>query len=150
MLDRFEQFTAAISAINRCIQKLERDEMEKYGYKGAVVQYLVVLSAHPEGLTAAELSERSDRDKAAVSRIVSEMIEKGLVCRRGSEDKTYKARLQLTEDGKKAAGFVAGRARAAVEVAGRELSDENRVVFYAALSSIAKNLEELCRDGIPD
>ena len=38
MLDRFEQFTAAISAINRCIQKLERDEMEKYGYKGAVVQ----------------------------------------------------------------------------------------------------------------
>ena len=78
------------------------------------------------------------------------MIEKGLVCRRGSEDKTYKARLQLTEDGKRAADFVAGRARAAVEVAGRELSDENRVVFYAALSSIAKNLEELCRDGIPD
>ena len=33
MLDRFEQFTAAISAINRCVQKLERDEMEKYGYK---------------------------------------------------------------------------------------------------------------------
>ena len=150
MLNRFEQFTATISTINRCIQKLERDEMEKHGFKGAIVQYLVVLSAHPEGLTAAELAERSDRDKAAVSRIVSEMTEKGLICRQGSKDKTYKARLQLTEDGKKAADFVSARARAAVEAAGRELSDEDRAIFYAALGSIAKNLEELCRDGIPN
>lgn len=149
MLDRFEQFTAAISTINRCIQKLEREEMEKYGYKGAFAQYLVVLAAHPEGLTSGELTEHSDRDKAAVSRIVAEMTEKGLLCR-SSEDKTYKARLQLTDDGKKAADFVASRAKAAVEAVGRELSDENRAVFYSALGSIAKNLEQLCRDGIPE
>lgn len=150
MLERFEQFTSAISAINRCVQKLERDEMEKYGYKGAFAQYLMVLSAHPEGLTAAELSEHSDRDKAAVSRIVSEMTEKGLISRGGSEEKTYKARLRLTEEGKKAADFVAQRAMIAVEAVGRELSNEERLVFYAALGSISRNLEELCRDGIPN
>ena len=150
MLDRFEQFTAAISAINRCIQKLERDEMEKYGHKGAFAQYLMVLAAHPEGLTAAELSEHSDRDKAAVSRIVSEMTEKGLICHVGRDDKKYKARMQLTDDGKKAADFVAGRARAAVEAVGRELSDELRAALYFSLDSISKNLEEICRDGIPN
>lgn len=150
MLNRFEQFTAAVSSINRCIQKLERDEMEKYGYKGAFAQYLVVLAAHPEGLTAGELSEHSDRDKAAVSRIISEMAEKGLICRVGSEDKTYKTRLQLTEDGKKAADFVACRAKAAVEAVGRELSDDVRAALYFSLDSISKKLEELCRDGIPN
>ena len=149
MLDRFEQFTAAISTINRCIQKLERDEMEKYGYKGAYAQYLVVLSAHPEGLTAAQLSEHSDRDKAAVSRIVTEMTEKGLICRK-NEDKAYRARLQLSEEGKKAADFVARRAMSAVEAVGKALSDEDRAVFYAALASISDNLEQLCRDGIPN
>ena len=30
MLDRFEQFSSVVSGINRYIQKLERDEMEKY------------------------------------------------------------------------------------------------------------------------
>ena len=150
MLDRFEQFTAAISAINRCVQKLERDEMEKYGYKGAFAQYLMVLSAHPEGLTAAQLCEHSDRDKAAVSRIVSEMTDKGLLLPRSQQDKSYKALLFLSDEGKKAAEIVASRAQAAVEAVGRELSDSERAVFYMALSSISKNLEELCRNGIPN
>ena len=43
--------------------------LEKYGYKGAFAQYLVVLASHPEGLTSAQLCEQSDRDKAAVSRV---------------------------------------------------------------------------------
>ncbi len=149
MLDRFEQFTASISAINRCVQKLERDEMEKYGYKGAFAQYLMVLSSHPEGLTAAQLCEHSDRDKAAVSRIVSEMIDKGLVFRKG-EEKNYRAKLLLTEEGFCAADFVKSRAKAAVEAVGKELSDSERAVFYIALNSISKNLEELCRNGIPN
>ena len=149
MLDRFEQFTAAISSINRCIQKLERDEMEKYGYKGAFAQYLIVLAAHPQGLSAAELSEHSDRDKAAVSRIVSEMIDKGLVSRDG-EEKSYRSKLLLTEAGMVAADFVKSRAKAAVEAVGGELSDSDRAVFYSSLAVISANLELLCKEGIPE
>ena len=149
MLDRFEQFTASISAISRCVQKLERDEMEKYGCKGAFAQYLMVLSAHPEGLSAAQLSEHSDRDKAAVSRIVAEMSEKGLVQRSGDE-KNYRAKLLLTDEGRNAADFVKSRAKAAVEAVGGELSENDRAVFYSALSLISSNLEQLCKEGIPE
>ena len=148
MLDRFEQFTAAISSINRCIQKLERDEMEKYGYKGAFAQYLVVLAAHPQGLTAAQLCEHSDRDKAAVSRIVSEMAEKGLLIK--PDDKGYRSPLYLSDEGKKAAEFVCSRAKAAVFAVGSQLSDEDRAVMYKALSSVSGRLEQLCTDGIPE
>ena len=146
MLDRFEQFTVSISAINRCVQKLERDEMEKYGYKGAFAQYLMVLSAHKEGLSAAQLCEHSDRDKAAVSRIVSEMTEKGLILPRENN----RALLFLSDEGKKAADFVKSRAKMAVEAVGGELSEKDRAIFYSALSTISKNLEQLCLDGIPE
>lgn len=147
MLDRFEQFSAAISAIYRDIQKIEKDEMDRLGYKGAFAQYLVLLCRHPDGLTAAEICELCDRDKAAVSRVMAEMEEKGLVTRTGS---AYRAKLALTELGQDAADFVACRAEIAVLEAGKGLSDRDRIIFYDALSRIATNLHTLSEDGLPE
>ena len=76
MIHRFAQFCYIISAANRAIVKIERDEMEARGYKGPFAQYLVVLCNYPDGLTSAQLSEVCDRDKAAVSRAVAEMEER--------------------------------------------------------------------------
>ncbi len=147
MLERFEQFSAAISAIYRDIQKIEKDEMDRLGYKGAFAQYLVLLRRNPEGLTAAEICELCDRDKAAVSRVMAEMEEKGLVVRFGS---AYRARLALTELGLDAADFVACRAQVAVLEAGKGLSDRDRVIFYEALSRVASNLQALSQQGLPE
>lgn len=147
MLERFEQFSAAISAIYRDIQKIEKDEMDRLGYKGAFAQYLVLLRRYPEGLTAAEICELCDRDKAAVSRVMAEMEDKGLVTRTGS---AYRAKLILTELGLDAADFVACRAQVAVFEAGKGLSDRDRVIFYEALSRIASNLQALSQQGLPE
>lgn len=147
MLDRFEQFSAAISAIYRDIQRIEKDEMDRLGYKGAFAQYLVLLRRFPDGLTAAEICELCDRDKAAVSRVMSEMEEKGLVGRTGS---AYRAKLALTPLGLDAADFVACRAEVAVLEAGKGLSDRDRTIFYGALSRIAANLHELSEQGLPE
>ena len=126
MLNRFEQFSFVISGINRYIQKLERDEMVKYGYKGAFAQYLVVLTRYPDGLTAAQLCEVCDRDKAAVSRITAEMEEKGLILREKDNDNRYRARLKLTPEGHKAADHVCRKARVAVAAVGDQLTEEER------------------------
>ena len=77
MLSRFEQFSAAIFCIHRDVQKIERDEMEAYGLKGAFAQYLLAIRRYPQGLTAARLSEVCGKDKAAVSRALAEMERKG-------------------------------------------------------------------------
>ena len=79
MISCFEQFLYIISKIHRQIQKIERTEMVKHGYKGAFAQYLATLRRYEEGLTSSELCEICDKDKAAVSRIIAEMEEKGLV-----------------------------------------------------------------------
>lgn len=149
MMDRFEQFTSAISVITRYIQKLERDEMEKHGLRGAFAQYLLVMNRHPEGITAATVCELCDKDKAAVSRILTEMEAKGLIVRE-SAGSAYRAQLVLTEAGKEAAEFVRRRASIAVELAGEGIADENRKQFYSTLNLIASNLQTICREGIPE
>ena len=149
MLERFEQFTSAISAIYRDVQKIERDEMEKLELRGAFAQYLLAISRHPEGITAAALCEVCDKDKAAVSRIITEMEAKGLLEKDYDGTSQYRSKLRLTEQGRQTAAFVRERASAAVELAGAGLTDEDRKVFYSALERISDNLQQICREGIP-
>ena len=150
MVSRFEQFTGLISAGNRFVQKIERDEMEKYGLKGAYAQYLLAMTRYPDGITATELCEVCDRDKAAVSRILSELESKELIRRVNPGESQYRSRLALTEAGLEAANFVERRATIAVELAGRGLSESDRQIFYSALERITSNLNELCQNGLPD
>ena len=149
MLDRYEQFSFIVSVINRQIQKLERDEMVKHGYKGAFAQYLMIMRHHPEGVTAAQLCELCDKDKAAVSRVTNEMLEKKLVVRSNLNDTLYRAKLTLTEEGRRIADFISQRAMAAVEAVGNELTDEERKQFYSTLDFIALRLQSISKDGIP-
>lgn len=146
MVDRFRLFSASIAAIHRDVQKIERDEMEQYGLKGSFAQYLVLLIQYPEGIPAARLTELSGNDKAAVSRTVAEMEEMGLICKKA--EKTYRAPLTLTEEGRKAAEFVCRRAEEAVALAGGGLTDETRAVFYEALGQIAQRLHTVSTKGL--
>lgn len=148
MLSRYEQFASAISGIHRCIQKIQREEMERNGYKGVFAQYLTVLCRCPDGLTCAQLSELCDRDKAAVSRTVAEMEEKSLVIRSG--ESAYRARVMLTDEGRRAASYVFERAQTAVEAGGRGMTEEERQIFYSVLDLIARNLESVCQNGLPE
>lgn len=150
MLSRFEQFTSSISAINRYVQKIERDEMEKYGLKGAYAQYLLAMERYPAGITAAELSEICDKDKAAVSRAVTDLEKKGLLIRETVTDNMYRALLKLTEGGHEAAKFVKERAVLAVEMAGEGLSEHDRKIMYLSLTKISQKIQMISKEGIPE
>ena len=149
MLERFEQFSYYISNIYQTIQKIERDEMVKYGLKGPYAQYLAAMRRFPDGVTAAQLCGICEKDKAAVSRALAEMEARGLLVRRAVQDTAYRARVRLTEKGQQAANYVCQKATAAVELAGRGLSESERAVFYDVLSRIAANLQTVSRTGLP-
>lgn len=149
MLDRFDKFTSAIFSIYRSIQKIQRQEMAKYGLKGAAVQYLLAMARHPEGITAATLCEICDRDKAGVSRILSQMEQQGLITRSGG-DTSYRALLTLTDTGLQAARFVDQKASTAVSLAGRDLTEEQRQILYRTLETLDARLDALSGQGLPD
>lgn len=150
MIERFEQFVSYISAIHRDIQKIERDQMVNYGLKGAYAQYLVAMHRYPEGITAAELCEVCGKDKAAVSRALSEMENKGLIVKQCNHENQYRARLFLTAAGMDAADYVCRKAVAAVQIAGQELDDETRTILYRSLRGIAAQIQKISEDGIPE
>ncbi len=147
MVDRLEKFLFNISEISKYWHKIAADEMGRYGLKGPSATYLTVIYRHEEGVTAPQLCEICGKDKADVSRMMSEMEEKGLIKKEGAN---YRGVFKLTKEGKKAAEFVCERAKVVVGYAGKELEGEKRIIFYEALESIASNLKRISKEGVPE
>ena len=150
MLDRFERFSFAIAEISRCWRKLASDELAKYGLKSPHATYLTTMYKYPDGITVPVLCEVSGKDKSDASRMMSILEEKGLAQKKGVGGSLYRGLWVLTEEGKCAAEQVSLRAGRAVELAGKDLTDETRDIFYQALESITSNLIELSKEGIPE
>lgn len=150
MSDRFEQFSMVISGIYKYVHHIEREEMVKMGYKGSYAECLAALRRYSEGVTSIRLCEICSKDKAAVSRLISEMEEKGLV-EREKNGGNYRSKIMLTEKGREVADFVVERARIAVSaVSEGVMNDTERERFYEILDSIEANLKSVCAEGLPD
>ena len=145
MINRFEHFSLAISEINRYWHKIATEELERYGLKGAHSTYLTAMARYENGITAPQLCELCGKDKADVSRMMNILMKKGLAVKEGG----YNGLFLLTETGKEAAEQVCRRAALAVELAGQDLSEENRAIFHNALDSIAEHLRQISQDGLP-
>jgi DNA-binding MarR family transcriptional regulator len=150
MISKYELFSASVSSLYRDIQRIERRETAKYGMKGPHAQCLLAMSRYPEGITATQICDICEKDKAAVSRTLAELEENGLVLRTARNGSRYRALLTLTEKGKDAARTVNEKAQIAVELAGAGLDDAQREVFYAVLDVIAGNLHTICKEGLKD
>lgn len=144
MIQRFEEFTSNISQAYKSIIKIKSHEMTEYGLKASNVTCLFFLGKHEEGLTATELCSLCMEDKAAVSKSLAVLKEKGYVMQE-EEDKKYKLKYFITEAGKKVydeIGVIIGQVVCKV---GEGLTDEERNVFYKALGIIVSNLDALCK-----
>ena len=150
MLSKYELFSSSVACLYRDIQRIERNEMAKFGLKGPHAQCLLALGRYPEGITAAKLCEICEKDKAAISRTVAELEQEGMVERLTHNGNRYRAMLVLTEPGRKAAEQVAERARIAVESAGGGMNETQRTALYAALHDIADRLQTICSEGLEE
>ena len=150
MISKYAYFSLAMSRIYHDIQRIERTEMEAVGLKGPHAQTLLAMRRYPEGITAVQLCELCDKDKAAISRSVAELEEKGMVRRGQNNGTNYRAPLVLTPQGEAAARAVEEKAILAVEQAGDGLEEGERQVFYRVLALISENLHTICRDGLKE
>ena len=148
MVERYEKFSFIISDIGKNLHKLSTDEMKKFGLRGSWAKYLIALKLHRNGITAGKLCEICDRNKADVSRAMSELESKDMV-KRLEADANYRVRFALTDHGRSIAEKLSERASVAVGCVSR-MTDEERAFFYGALETIAENLESLTVSGIPE
>ncbi len=147
MVERFEHFSLSIFNISRYWNKLTTEEMKKYGLRGSYALYLVIMASHEGKLTAANLSELVERDKADISRAIAAMEEKGLLRRVGD---SYRACLELTAEGMEVAKSLNERATIAIDLASQGVSDEHREIMYHSLDQITENLRAMSKSGLPE
>ena len=150
MIDRFERFSFLISEVSRSWHKIASDEMAKHGLKGPHSVYLITMHRFPDGITAPQLCDLCGKDKSDVSRMMAIMEKKGLVKKEGIHQNLYRGAFKLTPAGMEAAESVMRRASLAVELAGEEVSDENRSIFYGTFEIISNNLREISKNGLPE
>ena len=140
MEERFELFTALITKISRSIKKIKNQEVEEYGLRSPHVSCLYYLYI-TDGLTATELCERCEEDKATVSRSLDYLETNGYILCESKSAKRYKSPLYLTEQGRMVAAKVAAKISRVLDDVSAAMTEEERVAFYRSLAMISDSLE---------
>ncbi|MBR5220953.1 MAG: MarR family transcriptional regulator [Clostridia bacterium] len=140
MEERFELFTALITKISRSIRKIKNQEVEEYGLRSPHVSCLYYLYI-TDGLTATELCERCEEDKATVSRSLDYLETNGYILCESKSAKRYKSPLYLTEQGRMVAAKVAAKISRVLDDVSAAMTEEERVAFYRSLAMISDSLE---------
>ncbi|MGN0813698.1 MAG: MarR family winged helix-turn-helix transcriptional regulator [Candidatus Coproplasma sp.] len=143
MQERFQNFTVLIMKINRSIHRIKTQEMTKYNLKSPHVSCLYYLSKYGS-LTAKELCDVCEEDKAAVSRSVEYLETEGFIVCSSAAQKRYKAAFTLTEKGKAVAEDIAKTIDKIVDFAGAGIDDTDRATLYSCLEKIDLSLSKIC------
>jgi DNA-binding MarR family transcriptional regulator len=139
----FELFSNAVSNLIKSMQFLKSRKMAQYGLKGTTCLCLCQIYESEWGLTAGELSERGEIDKAQVSRCMAELTQKGFVYRENAEGRCYKQRYCLTPAGRRAAEDIVTAIARVQEAVRKDITDEEIEIFYGVLDTLCKNFTAL-------
>lgn len=143
MHQRFRTFTLLNAQISRCLRRIKTEEMADIRLKSGHVSCLHYLyEVGP--MTARELCEICEEDKANISRSMEYLEKNGYISPLPDEKRRYKRRYTLTEKGMEAAVLIDEKIEHMLSRAGKGVSEEDRHIMYASLAKISTNLQRIC------
>ena len=140
MENRFETFTVLVSRISRNIRKLKNQEMSEYNLRSAHVSCLYYLY-DSRGLTATDLCERCDEDKATISRALEYLEAHGYL--EPEAERRYRSPLVLTQKGEETGRIIADKINGILEQISGGLTEAERLDFYRSLAIISDSLDAI-------
>ena len=146
MKERFETFTVLINRISRNIRKIKNQEMADYNLRSSHISCLYYLYMS-DGLTATDLCERCEEDKATISRSLDYLETNGYLTCDSKSAKRYKSPLILTDKGREAAKKIADKIARVLDEISVGLTEEERVAFYRSLSIISDSLDAVAQNN---
>ena len=144
MAERFEVFTVLLNRINRNIKKIKNEEMAKYELRSPHISCLYHLYIS-KGLTAKELCERCEEDKATISRSLDYLEKNGYLVCNCQNKKRYNSPFEMTERGLRAGKRIADKIADVLHEISADISEEDRAVFYRSLNVISENIDKVAR-----
>ena len=145
MKERFETFTVLINKISRNIRKIKNQEMAEYNLRSSHISCLYYLYSS-NGLTATDLCEKCEEDKATISRSLDYLEKNGYITCESKSVKRYKSPLCLTEKGNEAGLRIANKINSVLDKISEILPENERISFYRSLSIISESLEKLSQN----
>lgn len=145
-MDRFATFTVLINRISRNIRKIKNQEMAEYNLKSIHVSCLYYLYIEDK-MTATDLCERCEEDKATISRALDYLETKGYLTCESKSTKRYKSPFILTEEGRDIGKKIADKINGVLDVISTSLTEKERVEFYRSLSIISESLETVSKQN---
>ncbi len=143
MEERFEAFTLLLTNISRSIHKIKTEEMAAFNLKSSHLSCIYYLYKN-QTLTAKELCDICDEDKANISRAIKHLEENGYLACYSKTKKRYQCPLYLTERGIEVGKRISERLAYILDMASFHLCEEDRTAMYRALSLIGENLQSIC------
>ncbi len=146
MEERYQLFTTLITKCARAIKKIKSSEMSEFNLKGLHVSCLYYVYIGNRPLTATELCDICEEDKANISRAIDTLESGEFVVCNSKTQKKYNCPISLTDKGTELAKSVADKIDNIVALASRGVSEEDRRIFYSSLALISNNLDNICKN----
>lgn len=121
--------------------------MSHYGLKGSHAQCILVLF-NSDGLTATDLCMMCDKDKAAISRTVTELESAGYIEKKQNGGGIYRVKFILTKKGEELARELSDVASVAVKKANIGIDEKELLSFYNTIDHFAKNLDDISKEDL--
>ncbi len=142
MNERFETFTVLIAKISRNIRKIKNQEMAEYDLRSAHISCLYYLYG-TENITATDLCEKCEEDKATISRSLDYLEKNGYLTCDTKYAKRYKSPLILTDKGKEVGKKITDKISLVLDEISVGLSEKERADFYRSLTVISNELDAI-------
>ncbi|MCM1545484.1 MAG: MarR family transcriptional regulator [Clostridiales bacterium] len=143
-MDRYNKFTVLINRIVRNIHRIKHEAMSQFGLMSTHVSCLYYLYKEGKALTARELCDVCEEDKAAVSRAIDLLSREGYLTCGTAAAKKYKSPITLTEKGEETGKAIAEKIDDVLREVSNDVSEERREIFYDCLETISDNLQRIC------
>lgn len=138
--NQFEIFSSSVLQLAKTVQQIKSRKMAEYGLKGTNTLCLCeILESGEAGLSATELSQSCEIDKAQVSRCMNELIEREYVYRNDLMGCRYKQKYHLTPSGLAVAQDINATIQRLQKVLRKGLSAEDVDHLYRTLDTLCEN-----------
>lgn len=135
--ERFSPFVLFIERISKNIKRIADIKMEPFGLRSSHVMCILQLAKNEGGLSSTALADACGVDKAFVSRITAELMDKKYIMK--DEENAigkYKTKLILTDSGKELHKIIVGILEECFLTVDARLTQKKLEIFYDVLEKV--------------
>ena len=141
-MDRFTAFALNLANIERDLHKIKSKKMAEYGLRATHLMCMIQIFCHEDGLTSTEIARTCAIDKAFVSRITADLVDRNFVMfnEKYNDGRKYRQKFVLTEEGMKVMYEINEVVDKVIAKIYDQVSEEEIQHFYKILSVLNNNV----------